>query len=63
MVRVDMVVMEKNKRGGGKDGGFGVVVVMFVEDGEVVTGIVAGMVIGDVVGVEGANPKLRVVAA
>ena len=61
MIVMEMVVMEKNKRGGGEDGGFVAVVVMFVKDGEVVIGIVAGMVARDVAGVEGAGPKLRVV--
>ena len=30
IVRVEMVVMEKNKRGGGEDGGFVVVVVVML---------------------------------
>ena len=53
---MDMMVMEKNKRDGGEDGRFVVVVMKFVEGGEVVTGIVAGMVARDVTGDEGLRP-------
>ena len=56
-VKVEMVVMEKNKRDGGEDGWFIVVVMEFVEGGGVVAGIVAGMVArvvaGGIVGEEG----------
>ena len=41
--RVEIVVVEKNKRGGGENGRFEVVVMEFLKY-EVVTGIVAGMV-------------------
>ena len=53
---MEMVVMEKNKRDGGEDGRFVVVVMKFVEGGEVVIGIVTGMVAGVVVGEEGLGP-------
>jgi len=46
VMRVVMVVMQKNKRDGGEDGRFVVAVMKFVEGGEVVTGIVTGMVAG-----------------
>ena len=49
----EVVVMEVCG-GGGVD---------IVEDGEVVIRIVAGMVARDVAGVEGAGPRLRVVAS
>jgi len=39
-----MVVMEKNKKDGGEDGRFVVVVMKFVKGGEVVTGMVARVV-------------------
>ena len=44
--------MEENKRDGGEDGRFIVVVMEFVEGG----GVVAGIVIGGVVGEEGPGP-------
>ena len=61
VVRVGMVVMDEKQKGdGGEDGSLVVVVIEFVEGGEIVTGIVAGMVVGvvagDVVGEEGFNP-------
>jgi len=56
VVRVEMVVIEKNKRDGGEDGIFVVVVMKFVEGGEVVTGIVTGMIAGVVVREEGLGP-------
>ena len=60
VVRVEIVVMEKNKRDGGEDGRFVVVVMKFVEGGEVVAGIVAEMFIGvvarGVAGEEGLGP-------
>ena len=60
VVRVEMVVIEKNKRDGGEDGRFVVVVMKFIEGGEVVAGIVTGMVAGvvaeDVAGEEGSGP-------
>ena len=43
MVRVRIVVMEKNKRDGGEDERFVAVVMMFVEGGEFVAGIVTRM--------------------
>ena len=56
VVRVEMVVMEKKRKG---DGSFVVMVMEFVEGGEVV-GIVAGkiirVVIGGVAGEEGLGP-------
>ena len=60
VVRVEMVVMEKKRKGdGGEDGSFVVMVMEFVEGGEVV-GIVAGKVIGvvtrGVAGEEGLDP-------
>ena len=56
VVRVEMVVMEKNKRDGGEDGRFIVVVMEFVKGGGVVVGIVAGVVVGGVIGEEGPGP-------
>ena len=62
VVRVEMVVMGRETEevlvkmeicNGGGD---------VVEDGEVVTRIVARMVVRDVTGVEGASPRLRMVA-
>ena len=52
VVRVEMVVMEKNKRDGGEDGRFIVVVMEFVEGG----GVIAGMVAGGIVGEEEPGP-------
>jgi len=50
VVIVEMVVMEKKQKGdGGEDGSFVVMVMEFVEGGEVV-GIVAGKIIGVVIG-------------
>ena len=50
VVRVEMVVMEKKRKGDdGEDGSFIVMVMEFVEGGEVV-GIVTGKVIGVVTG-------------
>ena len=45
--RVEIVVVEKNKRGGGEDGRFEVVVMKFLRY-EVVTGMITGMIVGDV---------------
>ena len=56
MVRVEMVVMEKNKRDGGEDGRFVVVVMKFAEGGEVIAGIVSVMIAGVVAREEGLNP-------
>ena len=56
VVRVEMVVMEKNKRDGGEDGRFIVVVMEFVEGDGVVPGMVVGVVVGGVVGEEGPDP-------
>ena len=56
VVTVKMVVMEKNKRDGGEYGRFVVVVMKFVEGGEVVAGIVAGVVAAVVVREEGLGP-------
>ena len=56
VVRVEMVVMEKNKRDGGEDGRFIVVVMEFFEGGGVVTGIVAGVVAGGIVSEAGPGP-------
>ena len=49
VVRVEMVVMEKNKRDGGEDGRFIVVVMELVEGDGVVAEIVAEVVAGGVV--------------
>ena len=61
MMRVKMVLMEKNTRGGDNDG----VVCSggddIVEDGEVIVRIVIGMVVGDIAGVERVGRRLRVV--
>ena len=61
MVRVKMVVMERNSRGGDDDG----VVCSggddVVEDGEVIVRIVTGMVTRDINGIEGASLELEVV--
>ena len=56
VVRVEMVVMEKNKRDGGENERFVVVVMKFVGGGEVIAGIVDGMIAGDVAGEEGLDP-------
>ena len=52
VVRVQMVVMEKNKKDGDEDGRFVVVVMKFVEGGEVV----AGMIVEVVAVEEGLDP-------
>ena len=59
MVRVKMVVMEKNTRGGDDDGVGCSAGDDVVENGEVIVGIVTGMVAE----VEDVGPRLRVVAA
>jgi len=56
VVRVEMVVMEKNKRDGGEDGRFIVVVMEFVEGGGDVARIVTRVVAGDLVGEDGPDP-------
>ena len=60
VVRVEMVMMEKKRKGdGGEDGSFVVVVMEFVEGGEVfgiVAGKVVGVVAGGVAGEEGLSP-------
>ena len=53
--RGEIVVVEKNKRGGGEDGRFEVVVMEFLRC-EVVAGIVAGVVVGGVAREEGLGP-------
>ena len=67
VVRVEMVVMEKKRKGdGGEDGSFVVVVMEFVEGGEVVaekvTGKIVGVVTGGVAEEEGLGPLLGRVA-
>ena len=53
MVRVNMVVMERNRRGGDDDGVVCSGEDDVVEDGEVIVGIVTRMVARDVTGVGG----------
>jgi len=57
VVKLKMVVMEKKQKGdGGEDGSFVVVMMEFIECGEVVAEICCGVVAGVIAGGEGLGP-------